>query len=304
MNVRLDAGTEQFLERLTENTRRMQIAQQQISSGKRIASVSDDPDQISAILQTRLEVEGIEQSRRNLARVATEADTAEAALADASRLMDEARVLAARGTTSITTQEERTQLATSAQSVLERMVALANTTVEGRFIFAGDRDGAAPYALDFSAVAPAPVYGAYQGSAASRQALAADGSAFATSHDAQRIFGNGDPARNVFGAVESLRTALLSGNEAALAAASSAVRSAGEHIRSEHAFYGSVQARVRDAASAAATREVRYRTQLGALEDADMVQTIVEFTQANNNRTAALQAHAQMPRKSLFDYLA
>jgi flagellar hook-associated protein 3 FlgL len=303
MDLRLTASTEQFLERLSENTRSMHTAQQQISSGKRVTSVSDDPDQVSAILQTRLELEGIEQSQRNIARFSTEVDTAEQSLAAATRLMDETRVLAVRGASTIISAEERSQLAANVQSVLERMVALANTAVEGRFIFAGDQDGTAPYALDFNAVAPIPVYGGYLGAPASRQALAADGSAFLIGHTARQIFENADATKDVFAAIESLRAALTSGNEAALDAAVTSVQAAGEHIRAEHAFYGSVQARLKDAASSAASRELRYRTQLGALEDADMTQAIVEFTQAKTNREAALQAHAQIPRKTLFDYL-
>ena len=303
MDLRLEPSTEQFLQQLAENTRRMHTAQQQISSGKRVTTVSDDPDEISAILQTRLELEGIEQSRRNLARLTTEVDTAEEALSATGKLMDEARVLAVRGASTIVTAGERAQLAIGVQSVLERMVALANTTVEGRFIFAGDQDGSAPYVLDMNAVAPAPVFGSYLGAPASRQALAADASVFLVGHNAQEIFENADPASNVLAAVEALRAALLANDATALDAATAGIQSAQEHVRSEHAFYGSVQARLRDATSSAATREVRYRSQLGALEDADMAQTLVEFTQAKMNRDAALQAHAQMPRKSLFDYL-
>jgi flagellar hook-associated protein 3 FlgL len=303
MDLRLDPSTEQFLDRLSDNTRRMHVAQQQISSGKRVSSVSDDPDQISTILQTRLELEGIEQSRRNLARVTTEVDTAEQALAAAGTLMDETRVLATRGASTIVSAEERSHLAASVQGVLERMVSLANTTVEGRFIFSGDQDGTAPYALDFAAVPPALVYGTYLGAAASRQALAADGSVFLIGHSAQQIFDDANPAKSVFGAIESLRAALLSADEVALDAAVRSVQTAQEHLRSEHAFDGSVQARLTDAASIAASRELRFRTQLGALEDADMVQTIVEFEQAKTNRDAALQAHAQIPRRTLFDYL-
>jgi flagellar hook-associated protein 3 FlgL len=303
MDLRLDPTTEQFLQQLAQNTRRMHTAQQQISSGKRVTSVSDDPDQISAILQTRLELEGVEQSRRNLARITTEVDTAEEAIASAGSLLDEARVLAARGASSVTTAEERAQLVISAQSVLERMVTLANSTVEGRFIFAGDQDGSPPYVLDLNAIPPAPVYGSYLGAPASRQALAADGSVFLIGHSAADIFENADPAKNVFAAIEALRAALASGDETALDAAVAGVQTAQEHVRSEHAFYGSVQSRLTAATSTAAKRELRYRTQLGALEDADMAQSVVEFSQAKMNRDAALQAHAQMPRKSLFDYL-
>jgi flagellar hook-associated protein 3 FlgL len=303
MDFRLEPATEQFLERLTENTRRMNRAQQQISSGKRVMSVSDDPDQISAILQTRLELEGVEQSRRNIARLTTEVDTAEEALSAAARLMDEARVLAARGVGSVATPEERVQLATSVQGVLERLVAVANMAVEGRFIFAGDSDGTAPYALDFTAAPPTPVYGSYLGAAASRQALAADSSVFLLGHSAAAIFENADPAKNVFAAIEALRAAIVTEDQAVLTAAVDGIKTAQEHIRAEHAFYGSVQARLLDAASNAAKRELRYRNQLGALEDADMALTVVEFTQAKMNRDAALQAHSQIPRRSLFDYL-
>jgi flagellar hook-associated protein 3 FlgL len=298
MQIRLDANTEQFLDRLTETTRRMERAQREISSGKRFTTVSDDPDQVAALLQTRTELESVEQIGQNLSRVKTEVDAAEQALELAETLLERARVYGAAGASGTATAQQRAVLAGQVGGLLEQLVAISNTTVEGRFIFSGDTDGSAAFRLDS---AWTPPYGSYLGSGATREALLADGSRVRTSRSGAEVF---DAAgASVFAAIEALRSALASGNGAAIETVVAGLETPSDHLRNMHAIYGSAQARVNDGIDTAAKRELQYRSQLGALEDADLALSVVEFQQAKLQRETALQARAQMGRKTLFDYL-
>jgi flagellin-like hook-associated protein FlgL len=49
--------------------------------------------------------------------------------------------------------------------------------------------------------------------------------------------------------------------------------------------------------------DTQYHIQLSNLQDADSVTAITNLEQASVAQQAALQAHAAMPTKSLFDFL-
>jgi flagellar hook-associated protein 3 FlgL len=298
MNLRLDPSTEHFLKSLAETTRRMEVAQQQISSGKRLLTVSDDPDQISSLLQVRLELETTQQVQQNLARYKTEVDTAESALSTAQTIVDRGRVLGAQAANSATSQLALDAIANELQSLMERVVAVANTNVEGRYIFSGDQDSQPAFALNF---AQTPPYGAYLGTPSTREALAADGSRFKVAKTASELFT--EPGNSILGALDRLRTAVLGGDLPTIESALDTLIDANDHLSAQHAWYGGVQSRVIDAVSIAAKRALRFQTQIGSIEDADTVSAISAFQRATNEREAALMAHARLPNKTLFDYL-
>src|SRR4051794_1447879 len=95
----LDSSTDRFLTDLSATTRRVERAQQQVTSGKRITVASDDPDKISSLVEDRSELSAAQQAESGMSRVKTEVDTSEAALASAVKLLDRARVIATQGAT-------------------------------------------------------------------------------------------------------------------------------------------------------------------------------------------------------------
>lgn len=298
MDIRLSPSTQQFIERLADTTRRMERAQNQISSGKKLTVVSDDPDQVSTLLQTRAELGGCQQVLKNLGRMKAEVDTAEQALTSADQLIQDARNAAAQGATTTVTQDTRNILAGQVQSMMEHLESIANTSVEGRFVFSGDSDSSPAFALDFTQTPP---YGTYLGTASTRRVLTSDGSTFSSSSDGGTLFNA--PGNSVFGALDQLRTALLSGVDTNIMAASQQLIAVQDYFGNQHAGYGAIQTRVASAIDVASKRQVTLKTQVGNIEDADIATAIVEFSNATTERNAALQAQAQMPRKSLFDYL-
>ena len=52
------------------------------------------------------------------------------------------------------------------------------------------------------------------------------------------------------------------------------------------------------------TYQTELQTQLSGIQDANEAQDITELTQAQTQLQAALESEAQLPQKTLFDYLA
>ncbi len=296
----LNSSSQAFVSKMDEISRRMDRAQRQISTGLRVSSVSDEPDSVSTLLQTRADLASTQQIQSNLSRVKTEVDAGEQALQTTVSLVERARVLASQGVTGTATPELRQTLATEVGSIMEEISGLSGTSVEGRFIFSGDADQKAPYSLDLTAASPLSAYG---GSAVTRQIQHPNGTRFLVARTAQEIFDSPDPTKNVFSSLNALRTALQNNDAAGINSALPNVVSALDHVNGELAYYGTVQNKVADATNFSTQLELQLKTHLSTLQDADLTEAILELNQARVQQDAALQAHAKIPTTSLFDYL-
>src|SRR5579864_4337924 len=89
----IDSSSQQFLVAMDGLNKRLGRAQQQISSGLKIQTASDAPDQISQLLQLRSQIAQNQQTQNNLASYKMEEDTAVTALQQASSVLDSAKAL-------------------------------------------------------------------------------------------------------------------------------------------------------------------------------------------------------------------
>jgi flagellar hook-associated protein 3 FlgL len=295
-----DAQTQSFLDGMQQIQQREAQAQQELTSGLRINTVSDAPDQISDLLSLRSAIARNTQIGQNLASVKSETDAAESAVSSAVSLVENAQSLGTQGASDMASATTRQQLAQQLGNVLTELVNTANTTVGGRYIFAGDSDQTQPYTIDLTQANP---ISAYAGSASTRQVEAPNGSTFAIAQTAQQLFDAPGDDNNVFASINNLRNALLNNDSSGIQTAMAQVGGADQYLNNELAFYGNVQDQVADATNDQATADTQLRTQLSTLEDADETQAITDLTQAQTQQQAALTSEAQLPRTNLFSFL-
>ena len=296
----LRANSEMFLAAYNRILDRAGRATEQITSGKRVNSPSDDPDQVTNILLMRASLDRASQIGRNLSRIQSETDVAEQALSNAVTVLESINTLGTQGATGTQTAEARQPIADQVESLFGQLVQLANTSQEGRYIFHGDNDQTAPYSVD-----PAQANGVsvYDGATATRQALHPSGTTFAYSKTAAEVFDNPAAGKNVFQVVNDLRLALEANDSAGIGTAMASMRTVQNHLSSGLAYYGSVQKTVAAAVESSSELETQCQTSLSGLEDADITEAILELSQAVTHRDAALAAKAKLPQTSLFDYL-
>jgi len=297
----LDPGAQAFLTGLNQIQQRAQKAQNQLTTGRKLNTVSDAPSEIADLWQTQSNLDRVQQVDSNLGRVQTEVNTGESVLSNAVTLIERAQTLGAQGASDIVDANTRQDLANELGSVLQQLVSTANTTVEGRYIFSGDSDQTAPYSIDMTQTYPVSTY---QGSPSTRVIQGPDGSTFAIAQTAQQIFDSNNAQQNVFVSINSLRQALLNNDSTGINSALADVMSAGKYLNQQLAFYGTVQDRVASSLSFGQNYETQLKSQLSQVQDADEAEAITEMTQAQTQLQAALVSRAQFPRTSLFDFLA
>ncbi|MBE0656461.1 MAG: hypothetical protein IH602_02160 [Bryobacteraceae bacterium] len=301
MTRSINAANDRYLDALSRINARVSRAQREVSTGKRVAKPSDDPDSISAMLQVRAELGRIEQSRVNLGRVKTEVDAAESGLQNAVKLFDRVRTLGMTAASGINTTLTRQGIADELKSIIERFTGISNIGVDGRSIFAGDSDQGQAYEVDFET--QTPPWGAYLGSASTRKAIHPTGVQFKVAMTAEEIFDNPDPVKNVFQAVENLRQALLADDDGAIETALVPLAGISAHLNSALMFYGNVQSQITEGISTAETLKLRLAAEKAGIEDADLTASILELELASFQQEAALRVKASSPTRSLFEYL-
>jgi flagellar hook-associated protein 3 FlgL len=241
-----------------------------------------------------------EHAGMNLSRIKAETDTAEQALGRAVTLVERAIMLASQSANGTVSADTRLTAENEVTAILEQLVAITQVRVENRYIFSGDSDQQVPYTYDSTQANPVS---AYNGSAATRNAQHPAGTQFRVARSAQEIFDGPGAGESVFQAVDDLRTALTANSGPGIETALADLRSAHVYLNRQQAFYGSVQNRVQDATDFASRKELLLKAQISDIEDADAPEQILEMKQAQLHLEAALSSRAQLPRRSLFDYL-
>jgi flagellar hook-associated protein 3 FlgL len=301
----LNASSEAFIANMDRVQRSVENATRQTSSGKRVNVASDAPGEVDTILQLRTDGARNTQIQENLSVAKADADAADGALTAATKIMDRARVLAAQGASFTLDATGRQSLAGEAQSLLEQMVAISRTTVQGRYIFGGDQDSVPPYDVDLSA---ANGVSRLTNSPATRRVEDSAGGSFAVSKSASQIFDTRKAddslaSDNVFASLNSLRVGLLANDTAQITAASASIQTAAIRLNTAQAFYGTVQNRIEDATNYCSSYDVQLKTELSQKEDADITAAALAITQGTIQLQAAFQMQAKMPRTTLFDFM-
>lgn len=308
----MDASAERFLAAIDRIDARLERAERELMTGKRVNTPMDSPDDVSRLLVLHASLDRCVQTGLNLARVKTEVDTAESVLRSAVNVLDQITKLGVQGATETQSVADRKTIADGVRAYFEQLVNLAGTAVGGRYLFSGDADAVAPYSVDYTA---SNGVSAYQGSDATRQIEHPAGTRFGVDMTADAIFDAS--AASAFAAVNALRLALENGpaeddpdhaaNYAAqtdaIVAALDSVRAARKAVAGSLATMGTTQVRVNDAVAAASQLEIRLRAELGSIADADVTESVLNLNLAAIHRNAALSARAKLPQGSLFDFL-
>lgn len=116
-----------------------QTVNRQISSGKQMATISDNPVNLVSALGLRSDIATVSQYQENLDYGKTMVTAAESALTQMKDLMMQANNLTLQANNASMTSSNLVDVAEEVGSLFEQAIALANTQINGKFIFGGYR---------------------------------------------------------------------------------------------------------------------------------------------------------------------
>jgi flagellar hook-associated protein 3 FlgL len=151
-------------------TEQLKNINEQIASGKRINKPSDDPPGITHALNLKEVLSQVTQYGKNIQHGQSWLQMTESSLQRVEELIIRAKEIANQMSTGTYSASQRADAAKEIQNILEQLVQIGNTKINGRYIFSGNKDHTPAYELGLSthpAVAGSGNNPAYTGTATS-----------------------------------------------------------------------------------------------------------------------------------------
>ena len=180
---------------------------QMLSSGKQLNAPSDDPAQIGMDLTTTSAISAEGQQNSNVTSAVNELTTTDSALSSLTSVMQSVRQIAVQGASETLTDQQRGDLATQLNELLQQAVAVGNTSYGGKFIFGGTAANANPPVQSFGNPPQTVTFG---GNQEVQGQLIYNGQKFALSTTFQAAFNYqaSDNSPDVFQTIINLRNTL------------------------------------------------------------------------------------------------
>jgi flagellar hook-associated protein 3 FlgL len=286
--------TSNLLSDLQNITAQLAQSQAQLSSGKRIQQPSDDPFGTSQALTYRADLAANAQYQTNVNDGSSWLDSTDTALGDISDLVLRARDLVVQGANGSTGAQGNQDIAAEIDQIIDSVKTAGNTEVAGQYIFAGTKTTTAPYTTN-----GADTYAGNTG-VVSRQI--GPGVQVPINVDGASVIG--DDTSGLLATLRTISADLKSNNTSALQTTDlTALDTASDNVSTIRATVGARGDRMTTALSRLQQLEQSSTEQLSNTEDADMAETITNYSQQQAVYQAALKAGANIIQPSLMDFL-
>ncbi len=271
---------------------------QQLSTGRRVNLPSDDPAAEAAMIQENSQSAAVDQYTSNSDSLTDVLNTANSTLNSAVTLLQRAVSLGVEGAGGTMNQSDLSSIATEVSGIQSQMLSLANTSNAGQYLFAGTATGTAPYVADASN----PNQIDYVGTGQQNQVQIGIGVSVAANLPGSSIFSQS--GANVFDALQSLVTALQSGDTSSISTAEAGVSNSLNAVDNAQVFYGNTVNELTNNETYLAQEKVNITTYQNTLVSADTATAATDVTQAETSLNATIAAAAQINQQAnLLDYI-
>ena len=274
----------------------LQTAYQQVSTGQRVNTPSDNPAASAAYMTLQAQAANIDQYTTNAESVLAQAQTADSVLTSVVSLLNRAVTVGTEGASS-TSASDRPALASDITGILASVVSLANTTVSGVALFGGSVAGATTFTAD----ATSPTGYTYNGNNAVNKVTIGESLTIQTNIPGNTLFTSS--SGNVLGALSSLASALSSNDSTAIGTATVAVTTALNYVSQQHAIYGSTINTLTSQEQYLSQEKVTITSQASALVGIDSATAAENLSQAEVQNSAVYEASAKILQNSLLNYI-
>jgi flagellar hook-associated protein 3 FlgL len=295
VNPNFNADMVNLLDRAQQSAN---TASQELSSGRRINQPSDDPAAEAAMINENSRSVAVDQYTASSDSLTDVLNTANSTLSSVTTLLQRAVTLGVEGANSTMNQSDLNSIATEVAGIQSQMLSLANTTYAGQYLFAGTATGSAPYVADSSS----PNQIDYVGNSEQNKVQIGTGLSVLTNLPGSSIFSQSNA--NVFHALQSLVTALRSGDTSSVSTAETGVSNALTAVDAAQVFYGGTIDELNTNETYLAQEKLNISTYQNTLVSADTATAATDATEAQTALTATVAAAAQVDQQvNLLNYL-
>jgi flagellar hook-associated protein 3 FlgL len=280
---------------LNSTSSQMATARQQVTTGRRINQLSDDPAAAALAVGEHATISGIDAYTSTASDASSRLSAADAVMNGYIDKLTAAITAATSAQGSTATPSTRAAAAQQIRGLRDSILGDLNTKFGGTYLFSGAKTDTAPYAQ---------VGGAwtYQGDNSSVQVAVQNNTKVSVTIDGQAL-AQGSDATDVFTTLDNLANSIAAGNDTATSAGSAALERAFDRATQVQSRIGIDENRSQDATTQLAALRLAADARRSKLEDADLATSITKMTNADTAYKAALGAVSTAERISLLDYL-
>jgi flagellar hook-associated protein 3 FlgL len=297
MSIRINPDqAPDLLVAIAMNRQSQNSALQQISTGRSVNQLSDNPAAAAQVVLNHVQSSQDSQYLTNISALTSQGQTIDSTLNSAVLALNKAISLGVEGANGTLSNTDRQAVASQLIGIRDQVLGLANTTYQGNYVFAGTATSTQPFVLDSTQADGVK----YNGNAGVNSAQIAPGQTIALNLPGNQIFTN--PSGDVLGALNGLITALQ--NNSGLAAANTNLSQAFSQLSTQRVFYGNALQQLQSSQTFLNTDKVQLATQENSLVGVDLATSITNLEQAGVATNAILSATGQiLSTLNLLNYL-
>jgi flagellar hook-associated protein 3 FlgL len=276
---------------------RLNVTQQQLTTGKRINQPSDDPYGASLAIQLNGDLAGLGAYSRNISDGTAWTQTADASLGNIGNIVQRVRELVVEGANNTNNQSGLTAAAAEVDQLTEAIKQEANSSYDGQHIFSGTTTTTAPYQSGATDT--------YQGNTGVINRQIGPGATVQVNTDISQLLGNGLASGDgkLLDVLRTVSQDLKTGNTNGLGTDLTSLDKNIDTLSQLQANVGAVENRLQLASSRIQDLQVSQQRVLSNTQDADLAQTSINYSTEQAAFTAALKASATIVQSSLLDFL-
>jgi flagellar hook-associated protein 3 FlgL len=272
---------------LSTITEDLSQASKVVSTGKRIVDLSDDPVGLAQSLEIKSTLANIDQVERNISLGKSWLVATEGSLGNVQNLISDTKALCVEMVSATKTAAHRQTAAEIVQNSLDEIIALANTQVSGRYIFAGSDTDTMPFEQD----------GSYNGNDSPFAIKVGNDAVIQIGSDGGAVF------RDAVATLTNLINDLKSDDVDGIRASMDSLDMHLKDLSAKVSDVGSKMNRMEIKENILQELTISNTDRLSQIEDADIAEAVMNLKAVEVAYQAALASSAQIMELSLVDYL-
>jgi flagellar hook-associated protein 3 FlgL len=287
----------EILTSINASEQRQQTDIEDISTGKRVNNPSDDPTAAALEVGNLAETADAAQYEQNIASTQTMMQSASSALSSVVTNLTEAISQGTEAANGTMTAAQQAQMASTVSGIRDQIISLANTSVQGVYLFGGTATSTPPFQLNSD-----PTTGVtYSGNSGTNDVQVGGNQSTQLNVSGSQIFSAS--GGNVMQSLTDLINALQSNSTSGIEAATSEIQNAVNTVSSQQEFYDSATAQLTSDNTSLQSETVSLQSQENNLVGANVEATVTDLTSAQTSEQAALEAIAKVAPMSILNYL-
>ncbi len=296
MRITQDYSIQSLLSQVNSTRERISTLQRNLSTGKRLNQISDDPSGVETAMRYRSLLKYNEQYQKNIKDSSEFLTFTSNALQNSSDIIATIKELTIQGIDS-SSNDEFDAVAEQLNELVEEFVETANTRFKGRFIFGGSNVSTTPFTLapDFSSVSVNP-----EGVNGELKAELGQGNIDRYNITGQEAYLE---SIDVFQTILDVRTAFMNHDAAALDTLIPDMDNALDQVLSANTKAGARINRFELLETQYQGEDIRLKEFLSGVQDTNEPEAIVNLQIEQTALQTALQTLAQTVNISIIDFI-